>query len=321
MYVPRCTESLFTHALAVMATVFGMNIAEIVPGSKGNMVTYITIIIPLTVVTIWLVGFITVRVERSDMSFFRLVFWPTVLFLERVAVVWTSVRALYFTQREHSWAADNTSKAVDESLPLPRPRIVSRARSLGRGPPRAQLIDQPSLGNGRRSRVNSWSRDHSRSRTQLVDAHPIGDIPPTLSRPNSGYLNQKRKADATVRWNESRSNSVASSRRSWHSIIDVERSARSRDVKPLASNNELQSTNVPTLMHAPPSDPAVPTRSSLGRGYARGGPAVRERGGIGTETTAPNLLRPMFADREKNDGGRSEYAPSDAPTRPPTPGE
>jgi len=319
MYVIQCTESVFTHALAVMATVFGMNIVEIVPGSKGNLTTYITIIIPLTVVTIWLVGFITVRVERPEFNFIRLVFWPTFIFLERAAVVWTSIRTVYFREREHAWSTRETLRAVDH--PLPRPRVLPRRRSRDHSRPRTQFIDQHSVGNGRRSRANSWSRDHSRSRTQLSAAHPRGRIPSTGSRSNSAYLNQEHKPDMTTRWSESRPHSVASSRQSRHSIIGVERIARSRDVKPLEANYELQATTVPIVMHTPPGDPVVPTRSSLGRGYASGGTTGGERGGIETEAAAPNLLRPVFADQDFASGGRSDYVLSDVSTRPPTPGE
>jgi len=294
VYVYHRDSSALTHALSVIATVFGMNIKEIVPGSLGDLHEYLAIMIPLTIVTIWLAGFMTVRVERPEFNFIRLVFWPTFIFLERAAVVLTSIRTVYFRVREHAWSARETLRVVDD--PLPKPRALPRSRS----------------------------RDHSRPRSQHFDAHPNGHIPSALSRPNSGYLNQKRKPDATVRWNDSRPHSVASSRLSLHSFTDVERTARSPDAKPLGGNYELQSTNVPILMHTPPSDPVVPTRSNLGRGYARGGATGGERGGFGTEAAAPNLLRPVFADRDfalKNDGGRSDYAPSDVSTRPPTPGE
>ena len=60
--------------------VFGMNIGEFNPGSLGSLPVYISISIPLTVVTVWIIiAFQSRDILPPNTSFFMRLLWPMYL--------------------------------------------------------------------------------------------------------------------------------------------------------------------------------------------------------------------------------------------------
>ncbi|KAF8993178.1 hypothetical protein BDQ17DRAFT_1401673 [Cyathus striatus] len=64
-----------------VAAVFGMNVKEIVPGSKGSIPHYLCIAIPMTILTIWVImAFQSLHIIKKDATFWERVGWPILLY-------------------------------------------------------------------------------------------------------------------------------------------------------------------------------------------------------------------------------------------------
>jgi len=70
--------------MAFPQAVFGMNIDEIVPGTKGSLPHYFETAIPLTIATIWVVvAFQSKHFFRDqNATFWRRLGWPAILLRE-----------------------------------------------------------------------------------------------------------------------------------------------------------------------------------------------------------------------------------------------
>lgn len=67
------------------ASLFGMNVAEIAPGTAGTVAHYLATALPLTVVSIWiLVAYQSRYMFKEEKSFFRRLLWPYELLREHI---------------------------------------------------------------------------------------------------------------------------------------------------------------------------------------------------------------------------------------------
>ncbi|KIL68357.1 hypothetical protein M378DRAFT_21887 [Amanita muscaria Koide BX008] len=67
------------------ASIFGMNVTEIAPGTAGTVPHYLATALPLTVVSIWiLVAYQSRYMFREEKSFFRRLLWPYELLREHI---------------------------------------------------------------------------------------------------------------------------------------------------------------------------------------------------------------------------------------------
>ena len=218
---------------------------------------YLAAMIPLTLVTIWLAGFMTVRVERPNMSRMKVVLWPASLLIERAKVLWDSARKLYLRQRERARAAGDTLQVIDEPLRRPTGTPTVRSRNVS-----------PARGRRHEHRAND-------------------SMPPTISRPSSMAQKLPPRIDTSVRAGDMRPQSAASSKQSDGST-EPESSLQSPDNKS-ASRFELRPAPPPLLTRTSASDPSVPRALALNIGYAQNSANAGPH--------SPGMLLPLAYDR------------------------
>ncbi|KZV92283.1 hypothetical protein EXIGLDRAFT_718560 [Exidia glandulosa HHB12029] len=109
-----------------IASVFGMNVAEIVPQTNGTLAHYFAATIPLAALTVWIAVGVSSRVEKRNAHMLRHIFWP-------FFAVWESIKAGCDFIVKGAYKAREKSRTPSEMLyqdgdPISR---CSRTRSRG----------------------------------------------------------------------------------------------------------------------------------------------------------------------------------------------
>lgn len=124
-----------------IASIFGMNVNEIVPNTQGTLAHYFAVMVPLAAMTAWLAVAMNERLVKPDGNVIEHMMWPV-----------SRLKDLLKAARSYTWATSSSEKENGVQQTSMRARRSSRGRENSEGP---SIPLQPTAGgSASRGRTN-----------------------------------------------------------------------------------------------------------------------------------------------------------------------